>query len=58
MTTYKLRVMHPGGTTYVEEIKADEYHIEAGCAYVFNKGGKRLCSYPVMFTIIEKIKYE
>ena len=59
MKTFKLKVMNPGssmGTTDKTTIEAQDYHIEQGCAYVFTVGTKIICSYPVVFTIIEEIK--
>ena len=64
MKTYKLRVMHPGGTTIVETIKANGYTASStGCYefYVYEEEGhsryfKTISSYPIMFTIIEKIE--
>jgi hypothetical protein len=56
MKKYTLKVMHPGGTTYDETIKAEGYYIESHCAYAFYVNSKTICSYPVMFTIIEKIE--
>jgi uncharacterized membrane protein YadS len=51
--------MNPGsgmGSCLEPTIEAQDYHIEQGCAYVFMVGTKVICSYPVMFTIIEEIK--
>jgi hypothetical protein len=53
MTTYKLTVMHPGGTTYDYTVKAKRYYLDGGYI-VFVKEDNKTEMYPQGLTIVKE----
>ena len=53
MTTYKLTVMHPGGTTYDYTVKAKRYYLD-GIYIVFIKEDNKTEMYPQGLTIVKE----